>query len=232
MNKKLKVVGLLLLGLLVIVRLMLALDGDGQNDNMVHEDGEIAAGDFPEEINSGDTLAQLSERFHVPLEVIQAAFELDDVVEVGGIKVGEVSNYYPYIAEDVEINIESVRMFVALIREDPFYEKQDVYLPASTLNILISNKRLSPEQIDYLEDHIIYFGAETPIIGTPKKVNSRTTFEELFDWGLEIEKVEEIMGVQIGDARSVTVIAFCDFRGLDFEQIKQELEAQLSHHSH
>ena len=61
---------------------------------------------------------------------------------------------------------------------------------------------------------------------TEALVKGGTTFNDLLEWGLSVEEIEFVLGMEMG-ARSMTVRDFLMEKELEFSEYKEELQLLL-----
>lgn len=157
-----------------------------------------------------------------------------------------------YAESEFEVGTASVRLFVAFYNGLPFDLTTDMYLPESAA-ILLKEKNLTPEQSAYLESHTVpnaapasdspevdpaqtaesapeaeptQSAATTESSTEERLVKGKTSFQEVLDWGVSQEIIEQIMGMPMPNPLT-KIKDFCLEKGLDFEAIKVALQAEV-----
>jgi hypothetical protein len=59
-----------------------------------------------------------------------------------------------------------------------------------------------------------------------KLIKGKTSFQEILDWGVSQEIIEQVLGVPMPNPL-ITVKDFCTEKGLDFETIKPALQVEV-----
>jgi hypothetical protein len=150
-----------------------------------------------------------------------------------------------YSDSAVEIGTDSVRLFTAWYSGLPFDAPEDIFLPASAAELLRATGRLTEDQRLYLDTHTAgtkaIQNAETVVLTQPveivpqlpeqvkgidRSITGKTTFQELLDWGLSIEKIEQIVGGEISDP-GIAIKDYMASQGLEFSAIKTTLQAAV-----
>jgi hypothetical protein len=105
----------------------------------------------PGDIRGSYTFTEISSLYGIPLEDLMTAFILDkgDVNE----KIGELGAKFE--SSEAEIGTASVRLFVAYYLDVPYDLTEEVFLPASAVELLISRGSLDSEQTAFLESHSV-----------------------------------------------------------------------------
>ena len=116
---------------------------------MAGETGEATAYD-PADIKGSYTLGEISTLFEIPLTDLASAFN----IEAGGAEAFKVKELETiYTDKDSEVGTSSMRLFVAWYKALPFLRKEESFLPAPAVNILLEKAALTPEQEEYLASH-------------------------------------------------------------------------------
>lgn len=249
--------------------------------------GENAGQYNPADIRGSYSFGDINSTFNIPLEDLGTAFGVTDNVAAFQCK-GLESAYSDAAASGYEIGTDSVRLFVAMYLNLP-YQPEDTYLPASAVEVLKKEKKLSAEQLAYLEKHTYPASrandtlpsdsqapssadtvqvpsvkpaepsgqtaqivqpeplpsqaeqaaqpeqspaqdiqpspaAEHTTASEDKQVKGKTTFNELLDWGVSKEAIEEILGKPFSTG-AMTVRDFCSKEGIEFSDVKAQLQA-------
>ena len=208
-------------------------------------EGEFAGQANPADIRGSYTFGDVEKNFGIPPSVLVQAFniESDDPATFAVKGLEEM-----YAASEVEIGTASVRLFVAFYNGLPFDLSTDIYLPEEAA-VLLKERTLTPEQLTYLEAHTVPRSASTAVAApeadsapetestpvaeaaaseesTEKLVKGKTTFQEILDWGVSQEVIEQVMGAPMPNPLT-KVKDFCAEQGLNFETIKPALQAEV-----
>lgn len=209
--------------------------------------GEFAGQANPADIRGSYTFGDVEKNFGIPATVLAQAFGVTD----SNPAAFPVKNLETIYAEsELEVGTASVRLFVAFYKNLPFDLSTEIYLPESAAELL-KERNLTPEQMAYLETHIAPPAAgsdapppaSTPLADSPstpapaaeatpaasesdRTIKGKTTFGEILAWGVPREAIETIIGGPL-PAPSVTPKDYCLQNGLNFEEIKPKLQAEV-----
>ncbi len=217
----------------------------------VYTEGEFEGQANPADIRGSYTFGDIENNFKVPSELLVQAFgvQTDNPATFPVKSLEEM-----YITSPQEVGTASVRLFVAFYLGLPFDLSTDIYLPQSAAEIL-NARDLTLENKTYLDNHMVpdlnseillttpalqpqledtLSEGEVPVsteehepiveVGT---IKGKTTFAELLEWGVEADKIEEILGIPLPLSTGMTVKDFCTQNGLSFETIKTDLQNEL-----
>jgi hypothetical protein len=210
--------------------------------------GEFAGQANPADIRGSYTFGDVEKNFGIPSTVLAQAFGVSDA-NPADFPVKNLETIYS--ESDLEVGTASVRLFVAFYKNLPFDLSTDMYLPESAAELL-KEQTLTPEQIAYLENHTLPGPAagtdapqpaSTPSADSPstpapaaeathttsesdRAIKGKTTFGEILGWGVPREAIEAIIGGPL-PASSVTPKDYCLQNGLNFEDIKTRLQAEV-----
>jgi len=200
-----------------------------------------AAGEFnPGDIRGSYSFGEISELFNIPLDMLGRAFRLPDDVDQSAFMNKDLEVLYADLEGDVEIGTASMRLFVAYYKGLPYASAEDAYLLRPAVNILKNQAKLTPEQISYLNTHVIEINASE---GNPAKqgenatndvdhsegaqmVRGKTTFADILAWGVSEETIESVIGGEIPNGL-ILVRDYCTGNGLEFSTIKAALQAEI-----
>lgn len=201
----------------------------------------IASGEFkgsydPDDIRGSYSFNDISKLFNIPLEDLRVAFSIPEDIDVTNFKNKDLESLYSNLeTEGKEIGNNSVKLFVSLYSGIYLELEEDIYLPKSALDILKQKNKLSVEQIQYLNSHIVDISEfDSEIISKNKEehneneitIKGNTTFKELLDFGVKDTKIEEIIGMKLPNP-IITVRDFCIENGLAFGDIKNLIQIEL-----
>jgi hypothetical protein len=191
----------------------------------------------PDDIRGSYSFGDVSNVFEIPLIDLAKAFGVSHLPEPAKFLNKDLESIYGDLKEQgYEVGNSSVKLFVALYKGLPYELSEDSYLPKEAAAILEAQGNLSPEQLAYLSNHTISI-SEAGGVGTNKGtsenneekdrfVKGNTIFQEVLDWGLSKEAVEEI----IGDKMPHPLTNIKDYtleKGLAFSVIKEALQKKL-----
>jgi hypothetical protein len=210
-------------------------------------EGEFAGQSNPADIRGSYTFGDVEKNFGIPAAILAQAFliESNDPAAFAVKGLEEM-----YATSEFEIGTGSVRLFVAFYNGLPFDLNTDTYLTESAA-VLLKERNLTPEQSAYLEAHTVPDPAAAPASPEPdpaqatsapvaestpraaaseaspeRLVKGKTSFQEVLDWGVSQEVIEQIIGGPM-PSPLVTVKDHCTENGLDFETIKAALQAEV-----
>jgi len=213
--------------------------------------GEAAGQYNPADIRGSYTFGDIEKNFAVPGDQLAAAFALPAETNSATFKVNQLETLYSGL--DVEIGTASVRLFTAFYASLPYdLTAEESYLPRQAVEILAALGTLSPERLAYLESHTIDLAApvavetalppaaeitSTPqVSGTPVAehtpqavdgtVRGKTTFQELLDWGVPLERIEAVLGGPM-PAPGVVIKDYVTARGQEFTTVREALQAEV-----
>ncbi len=210
--------------------------------------GEFAGQSNPADIRGSYTFGDIEKSFGIPSAILAQAFNIQtDNPAAFAIKSLEEI----YAASEFEIGTASVRLFVAFYNGLPLDLSTDMYLPENAA-ALLKEQTLNPEQLAYLESHTILNpaaatnslepapaqatesapeaestqSAATSEASTERLIKGKTSFQEVLDWGVSQQVIEQIIGGPMPSSL-VKVKDYCTEKGLDFEIIKTALQAEV-----
>ncbi len=210
--------------------------------------GEFSGQANPADIRGSYTFGDVENNFGIPAATLAQAFGVTDA-DPAAFPVKNLETIYA--ESELEVGTASVRLFVAFHKNLPFDLSDDIYLPESAAELL-KGQNLTPEQAAYLENHTILVSAagsdspqpaSTPAADSPsapapaaeathttdesdRTIKGKTTFGEILAWGVPRETVEAIIGGPL-PAPSITPKDYCLEKGLSFEDIKTQLQAEV-----
>ena len=216
----------------------------------VYTEGEFAGQSNPADIRGSYTFGDIEKSFGIPSATLAQAFVIEtNTPDTFAIKSLEEI----YAASEFEIGTASVRLFVAFFKGLPFDISTDMYLPENAAAIL-KEQNLNPEQLVYLESHTIPNPAASPASDSPmpaatqtaesapeaesthsasttessteRIIKGKTTFQELLDWGVSQQVIEQIIGEPM-PSPLVKIKDYCTEKGLSFETIKTALQVEV-----
>jgi len=214
----------------------------------VYTEGEFAGQSDPADIRGSYTFGDIEKSFGIPSAILARAFNIqtDDPAAFAIKGLEEI-----YAASEFEIGTASVRLFVAFYNGLPFDLSTDMYIPENAA-VLLKERVLTPEQLAYLESHTTpnpaaatdslepapaqevesapeaesTKSAATSEASTERLIKGKTIFQEILDWGVSQEMIEQIIGGPMPSAL-VKVKDHCTENGLDFEIIKTALQTEV-----
>jgi len=200
-----------------------------------YETGEFAGEYNPADIRGSYTFGDIEKAFLIPVETLAAAFGQSAVENPAAIQIKVFEDTFGII-DGMEIGTDSMRYFVALYKGLPFTPGDDTALPRPAIGILRKEGTMTSEELAAAEekavtlDMVLSESATLPAEDHEESelaaVKGKTTFADLYDWGLTVEQVEEVMGMEAGP-RTQTVRDFCIEKGVEFSTVKEPLQELL-----
>ncbi|MBE0699258.1 MAG: hypothetical protein IH586_20235 [Anaerolineaceae bacterium] len=209
---------------------------------VTYTEGEAAGEYNPADIRGSYTFGDVSQLFAIPLSDLQAAFRIPADADPATYPLKSLESLFADLP--VEMGTGSVRMFVAFYKGLPYElaPDEETYLFPEAAAILKAQDRLRPEQASYLDGHLIQ---ETPAVDVPAAapidepaplptehvapdmtLTGKTTFQELLDWGISPETIEEILGEKMPAPQTV-IKDFLTQKGLEFSSYKTKLQVEV-----
>ncbi len=216
--------------------------------------GENAGVANPADIRGSYTWQDIEKAFGIPAAEIAAAFSsAGDVFEVSGKVNALAAAAAALVPEANEIGTDSVRLFVALYKKLPYDpEESTVLLPAAVAALIAAGIRATDIEKYELPEaaSAVPVAATAPSASTPAStpaaataaapsaapaadhaapantVTGKTTFGELYGWGLTPTQVEGARGFKPGPS-SQSVRDGISAEGASFSELKTKLQALL-----
>ena len=213
-----------------------------------YTEGEFAGQANPADIRGSYTFGDVEKNFGIPAVVLAQAFNIQ-TENPATFAAKELETIYT--ESEFEVGTASVRLFVAFYNGLPIDISTDMYLPQNAADLL-KNRNLTAEQSAYLESHTVSNpaaasdspevdpaqtaesapeaeatqGTVTTEAFTERLVKGKTSFQEVLDWGVSQEVIEQIMGMPMPNPLT-KVKDYCAEKGLDFETIKAALQIEV-----
>lgn len=191
----------------------------------------------PADINESFTFGDIDKHFNLFPPIMAKAFNLPTEINTTAFAIKDLQTIYNN--QDVEIGIDSVRLFVALYSGLSYESDREIYLPRSAVDILLSRRVLLPEQVKVLENYALVLDQNPAPVTTTynagqsaeRAIKGKTTFREVLDWGVPLATIEQFIGGPLSSSQLV-VKDYCAEKGLDFEELKLALEEEASKVGH
>ncbi len=207
-----------------------------------------AAGEFnPADIRGSYSFGDINKNFGIPLEDLQTAFRLPAGGDVSAFQVKSLEDLYADLP--VEMGTVAVRLFTAFYNGLPYdlAANTDTFLFPEAAAVLNSNGNMTPDQADFLVAHTFTDDLPLPETTAPEptpeeqvapepsatehvapegSVTGKTTFQDLIDWGVKKEAIEETLGEAIPEPTMI-IKDFATSKGLEFSTLKTNLQALL-----
>jgi len=200
-----------------------------------YQSGEFAGEYNPSDIRGSYTFADINKAFKVPVEDLAKGFGFMDAENPATLKAKDVEGTYGKM-EEGELGTDSIRLFVAYYIGLPFDPEEGTLIPAPAVSILKAKTDLTEEQKEYLEKMTISLSSvkqsasEEPAEATSEHetaeeftVSGKTTFQELLDFGVTKEEIEQILGMPMGRGAE-TVRDYVADKNMEFSEFKSKFE--------
>lgn len=213
-----------------------------------YTEGKFAGQANPADIRGSYTFGDVEKNFGVPAAIMAQAFNIQ-TENPAAFAAKELETIYA--ESEFEVGTASVRLFVAFYNGLPIDLNTDMYLPQNAADLL-KNRSLTTEQSAYLESHTVSNPAaasDSPEVdpaqtaesapeaetnqsvvtteaSAERLVKGKTSFQEILDWGVSQEVIEQIMGMPIPNPLT-KVKDYCTENGLNFETIKAALQIEV-----
>ena len=230
------VVGILF-GSITLVNIIGRWDSEFKPQSATKISHSFAAQNVPADINNSHTFGDIDKLYNIPTPILAKAFNLPAETNITAFTIKELETIY--IDQDIEISTGAVQLFVVLYNGLDFETTEQVYLPLSAADMLISRRALAPEQVEFMDAYALILDPTFAAVSATdnraqteeRSIKGKTTFQELLDWGLSQESIEQIIGELISSSRQV-VKDYCSEKGLDFEEIKLALQEEMDKLGH
>jgi len=210
-------------------------------------DSGAAVGEYdPADIRGSYTFGEVSDLFNIPLADLEVAFRLPEGSDAASYSLKDLEAVS--LGLPVEVGTSSMRMFVAFYNGLPYdlVTAEEGFLFPEAAAILTAHNMMLPEQVEYLQTHIVPEGdsAAAPLDTTPavtsestttveveheeteKKVSGSTSFQDLLDWGLSQEIIESVIGEPM-PAGGTLIKDFATQNGMEFSTVKNALQLEV-----
>jgi len=200
--------------------------------------GELAGLPNPADIRGSYTWVDIENAFGIPAAEAAAAFSTPSKGFAPTEKVNALETAYADITlpEGTEIGTDSVRLFVALYLGQPYLPEDGTLLPDEAIAILRTRPGVDTAALDRYAMPAVPAApapaATTPAPATTEHVSpvgsitGKTTFGDLYDWGLTEADVETAIGFAPGP-RTQSVRDAATAAGVEFSTMKAALQALL-----
>ena len=208
----------------------------------VYLEGDEAGEYNPADIRGSYTLGEISSLFQIPIKDLASAFGIPRDTDANTFELKDLETQFADAPQ--EIGTSSVRLFVAFYKGLPIdLVNENTYLLKKAGAILVEKGNMTTEQAAYLETHIIELNAtDTPASSTKfvseptplatehvivdGTISGKTTFQDLLDWGVTQEAIEEILGSSM-PAPAVVIKDYATSQGIEFSTLKTTLQAEV-----
>ena len=190
----------------------------------------------PADIRGSYSLGDIEKAFGVDVDTLAQAFGVTDP-NPAGFQVKEFEEIFLPLEDGAEVGTDSVRLFVSRWTGLPYTPEETTRLPSSAVSLL--KEKLAPADIEALQEISVRLSdirkEEVPGDDSAEEIEhdeetgvikGKTTFNELLEWGLTQEQIEEVLGMEMG-ARGTAVRDYMIEKELEFSEYKLELQALL-----
>jgi len=158
------------------------------------------------------TLEQISIAYNVPLDDILMQFSLPgDTPASTAIKDLESDAF----------SVTNLRTWLESRMQSP---QPEVTVPPSPQVTLLTSKATETAVVTSIET------TATPLptqhIASEKTISGKTTFQELLDWGVELETIQQVIGADL-PAPATVIKDYVTQKGLQFSTVKTALQAEV-----
>jgi hypothetical protein len=187
------------------------------------QSGEYAGQYDPYDIRGSYTFGDIATNFGIEAQTLANAFHID-TDNPTLVVVKNLETLYPNLPEGIEIGTDSIRMFVAIIKQLPI--ESIAKLPTNAVEYLKA-QNLWDSQWDSAEVAI----QGTYVIGstteTTETISASSTVNDVLKLGMTIETLEQLMNIDITN-NEVTIKALCEQHNLQFGTVKTAIAQELS----
>lgn len=208
------------------------------------KEGEFEGAYDPGDIRGSYSFQDIENAFNVPSAILAQAFGIESNAPAD-ILAKELEEIYGETEEGLEVGTGAIRTFVA-IYIGMNYESEDG-ITLQGVDILKAEGKWNDELDAMYEGRIIdlsQFGIEQSAVSdtvetstseenseeehdeNEELVKGKTTVAEIISWGISLEKIEEILTVQV-DNENMLVRDICTNNGLSFNDVKTNINALL-----
>ena len=216
--------------------------------------GEFAGEYNPADIRGSYTFEDIAEAFDVPVRDLSEAYGFDKYDNPAALQVKIFEDTFGEI-DGKEIGTDSVRLFVALYLSRPYTAEETTGLPFKAIELLESRGLIDEAAAAELRlkygvepgaaaekaaekaaapvESLEAAAAENTAKSTPEEgsdevpaIKGKTTFQELLDWGLTREEIEDVIGMPMGPTNQAVRDFFIE-QGVEFSPFKDALQKRL-----
>jgi hypothetical protein len=207
------------------------------------------------DIRGSFTLTEIEQYYQVPSGAIIEAFSLDKEISPTTFQLKDLKEIYQLVeieGEMYEVETDTVKVFVSLYSGIPYVSEETTHLPKQAVEYLINEDKLTEEGQNYWINHTFdllpikqeitdtpveeeadsdYQEIKPPteeISNEPIRIVGKATIAEILAMGIDEETFQEITGLVIPEDRDINIRDYASSFGIDFGEIKGELETFLS----
>lgn len=195
------------------------------------------AGSFdPADIRGSYSFQNISDSFPISPEELAQAFALDtSKKEAGQYLAKDLESIYGELIEGSgEVGTDSLRWFVALYLGYPYTPGEGTLLPSPALSLLKSKGIIDDTEFQTLKKYTISPSSSSSFSESGETVHiesseneqfikGKTTFADLYSWGLTSEEIEKETGVPVGPRAAVLREYYAEL-GMEFGVQKAALQ--------
>lgn len=203
------------------------------------------------DIRGSFTLSEVETYYQVPPAAMIETFNLNKDTNPTSFQLKDLKEIYQPVeieGEMVEVETDTVKVFVSLYSDIPYRSEETTHLPEQVVDYLMQENKLTEEEQDYWKNHtfdLIPIEQDTvsqaieeeeneeiqPVIEEKETeslaITGRTTIAELLSMGIEAENFQEITGLELPEDRSMSIRDYTSSQGLEFSVIREKLESML-----
>ena len=134
------------------------------------------------------------------------------------------------IIDGKEVGTDSVRYFVALYKGLPYTPEADTALPRPAVSILRKEAVLSEAVLAEISDRTVTIdishigeGPVEYVESTENYLKGKTTFAELYEWGVSKKEIEEVLSLPVG-ANGESVRDYLMNNNIQFSAVKDKIQ--------
>lgn len=201
--------------------------------------GEFEGMANPADIRGSYSFGDVEKAFGIPAEITARAFGMSDAEYPDGIEASLFEELFGFVGE-WEIGTDSLRLFVSRYKGLPYDPEETTGLPRSAFDVLMAEDKLNPEEGEELSRRLVSLegieidweavtASEEDHGETPPDtaILGKTTFGDLYSWGLTEGQVSEALGGAEPGPRAMPVRDYCEEIDLDFSALKEALQPLL-----
>lgn len=205
--------------------------------------GEYEGQANPVDIRGSYTFDDISRVFGIDTAVLAEAFNVPE--QSGDLRLADLEGLYGEI-DGYEIGTDAVRLFVARYLGVPYEPESTTGTFAPAVSAIEAAGNADAQQLVDLRSRVVDVPARVAEAGSDSAafeevieevreeheeaeaaesyaVRGPTTFGEVVQWGVTVEEIEEVLGMEMGP-RTMLIRDFCTENGLQFSAIRERLQ--------
>ncbi len=201
-----------------------------------YETGEFAGEYNPADIRGSYSFGDIENVFGIPVDSLARAFGFTGEEDPSAIQAKLFEEVYG-IVDGKEVGTDSLRYFVALYLGLPYEPDEETALPQPALSVLKKEAALSEETLAEVESRLVSLETvrlETDAVAETEHeealdttIKGKTTFADLYTWGLTEDQVRQGLGGLEPGARGTAVRDYCTEAGIEFSTVKTALQEMV-----